>query len=98
MNVPLVSDYEQDYLMEMVMSNNRPYLDRFHQDLQAQRFNMIVASAYSDILQGSGSAFGNENDLWVQEVVIPLECNYQAVPGFNNQPVTLYVPRAQPCK
>jgi hypothetical protein len=97
-NVPLVSDYEQDYLMEMVMSHNRSYLDRFHQDLQAQRFKMIVASAYSDILQGSGSAFGNENDLWVQEVVIPLECYYQVLPGFNNQPVTLYVPRAQPCK
>ncbi|MGA2503989.1 MAG: hypothetical protein ABSG01_07850 [Anaerolineales bacterium] len=97
-NVPLVPDYEQDYLMEMVMSHNRPYLDRFQQDLQAQRFSMIVASAYSQSFQGAGRAFGNENDLWVQEVVIPLNCYYKEVAGFNNQPVALYVPRAQPCK
>jgi hypothetical protein len=97
-NVPLVPEYEQDYLMEMVMSHNRPYLDRFQQDLQVQRFSMIVASAYSKSLQGSERAFGNENDLWVQEVVIPLNCYYQQIPGFSNQPVTLYVPRDQPCK
>jgi hypothetical protein len=97
-NVPLVPDYEQDYMMEMVMSHNRPYLDRFQQDLQTQRFSMIVASAYSPSLQGSGKMFGNENDLWVEEVVIPLNCYYQALPEYKNQDVALYVPRDQPCK
>ena len=97
-NVPLVPDYEQDYMMEMVMSHNRPYLDRFHKDLQTGRFSMIVASAYSSSPQGSGRMFGNENDLWVEEVVIPLNCYYQEVPEFINQPVALYVPRDQPCK
>ncbi len=97
-NVPLVPDYEQDYMMEMVMSHNRPYFDQFQKDLQTQRFSMIVASAYSQLCKGSGKAFGNENDLWVEEVVIPLNCYYLEVPEFVNQPVALYVPRDQPCK
>jgi hypothetical protein len=97
-DVPLVPDYEQDYLMEMVMSHNRPYLDRFQKDLQTQRFSMIVASAYSSSMQGPDNAFGNENDAWVEEVVIPLNCYYQELPGYKNQDVAFYIPRDQPCK
>lgn len=97
-DVPLVPEYEQDYLMEMVMSHNLAYLDRFQQDLQAQRFSMIVAGPYATRLQGRDSAFGDENDLWIQEVVTPLNCYYEAVQVFSDQPIAVYVPRENSCK
>jgi hypothetical protein len=96
--VPLIPEYEQDYLMEMVMSQNRTYLDRFHADLQAQRFGLIVAGKQQTTLQGSGHSYGEENDYWVQEVSIPLLCYYELIeePVINS--VALYVPREQSCK
>ena len=97
-DVSLVSEYEQDYLMEMVMSHNRAYLDRFQQDLRARRFGMIVAAPYSSGLQGSDVLWGEENDLWVQDVVNPLTCYYEIVRVFNDQEIALYEPRNQPCE
>jgi len=97
-DVPLVPEYEQEYLMEMVMSHNRAYLDRFQQDLQARRFGMIVAAPYSTGLQGSKVVWGTENDLWVQDVVIPLNCYYERIENFDEQEIALYTARDQPCQ
>jgi hypothetical protein len=96
--VPLVPEYEQDYLMEMVMSHNLAYLNRFHSDLQAQRFGLIIADSYSDTIQKNGLAWAAENNLWVQEVVRPLNCYYVGREVFKDQGIVLYVPRAVPCK
>ena len=96
--VPLVPEYEQDYLMEMVMSHNLAYLNRFHADLQAQRFGLIVADRYTGSLQKKDTAWAAENNLWVQEVVLPLNCYYEIVRMFDKQGIALYEPRANPCK
>jgi hypothetical protein len=97
-NVPLIPEGEQDNLMEMVMSHNRVYLDRFQSDLEAQRFEMIVAGNYSDRLQENSIPWSEENNLWVQEVVIPLRCFYEIVNVYENQNVAIYKPRTSPCK
>jgi hypothetical protein len=97
-NVPLVPDYEQDSLMEMVMSQNHAYLDRFQSDLQAQRFALIVADEQNIHYYGKKGSFGEENDLWVQNVSIPLLCYYHPASPANEFGVMLYVPNEQPCK
>jgi hypothetical protein len=97
-DVPLVPDYEQDFLMEMVMSHNRAYLDQFQADLRAQRFAAIVTNAQSIHYYGRTRVFGEENDVWVQEVSIPLLCSYEPLEGFSGLSEVVYVPRSQPCK
>jgi hypothetical protein len=97
-NIPLVPEYEQDFLMEMVMSHNRSYLDQFQEDLRAQRFTAIVLDAQNVHLYGRTHTFGEENDLWVQDVSIPLLCYYEIPQAFNGLSTVVYVPRSQPCK
>ena len=97
-DVPLVPDYEQDFLMEMVMSHNRAYLDRFQNDLRTQRFAAIVLDAQNTHFYGRTRAFGEENDLWVQEVTIPLLCYYESPQAFTGLSTIVYTPRGQPCK
>jgi len=97
-DVPLVADYEQDYLMEMVMSHNQAYLDRFHHDLETQRFDLIVANQYINQIQGKNVPWAEENDLWVQEVVLPMECYYEEVNTIPGEDIALLKPRSQPCK
>jgi hypothetical protein len=97
-DIPLVPDYEQDFLMEMVMSHNRAYLDRFQEDLRTQRFAGIVVDAQNGNYYGRKRAFGEENDLWVQEVSVPLLCYYEPRQGFNGLSIVVYIPRSQPCK
>ena len=97
-NTSLVPDYEQDFLMEMVMSHNQAYLDRFQQDLRAQRFGAIVLDAQNEHFYGKSRAFGEENDLWVEEVTIPLLCYYEVPPAFTDLPIVVYTPRSTPCK
>ncbi|MGB8212816.1 MAG: hypothetical protein WCE68_04575 [Anaerolineales bacterium] len=97
-NVPLVPDYEQDYLMEMVMSHNRAYLDQFQADLKAHRFALIVADEQRIHYYGRKSSFGEENDLWVQDVSIPVLCYYSPAYILPYSGTALYVPSEQPCK
>jgi hypothetical protein len=97
-NIPLVPEYEQDFLMEMVMSHNRSYLNQFQEDLRTQRFTAIVLDAQNVHLYGRTHTFGEENDLWVQDVSIPLLCYYEIPQAFNGLSTVVYVPRSQPCK
>ncbi len=96
--VPLVAEYEQDYLMEMAMSHNRAYLDQFQRDLKNQRFGLIIAGQYSTHLQGRGSSFGDENDRWVEEVALPLNCYYEMTETYEGDSLGIYKPRSSPCE
>ena len=96
-DVPLVPDYEQDFLMEMVMSHNRPYLAQFQADLKAKKFAMIVADAQNIHYYGRTSSFGEENDLWVNAVSIPMLCYYSPTYPLGESGVVLFTPREKPC-
>jgi hypothetical protein len=97
--VPLIPAYEQDYMMEMVMSHNQAYLSQFQNDLRNQRFAMIVADPQYDHLYGNERGFAAENNLWVIDVSRPLLCYYQSAnpPGMDPD-ISIYIPRSQPCK
>ena len=97
-NVPLVPEYELVFLMEMAMSDNRAYLDAFHQDISNQRFDMIVSEPLVIQYQGRSHIFGEENDAWVQRVSEPVLCYYEPAIKLDAVGVVIYTPRAEPCK
>ena len=89
--VPLVKDYEVIALMEMAISGNQPYLDRFYRDLHAHRFAAIVATRQNlDVLSGD---FAEESAMWNQRVAYPLLCEYQPVLTLSSSNVQVLVPR-----
>lgn len=93
--VALEPEYETVFLMEMAMSRNRAYLDRFHELLRKQAFGLIVVDRLATTLQGRSHSFGEENDAWVREVSGPILCSYQPLLSFEQPPLELLVPRTE---
>jgi hypothetical protein len=96
--VPLVSEDELVFLMEMAMSDNSSYLDAFYNDLRNQRFAMIVSEPLTSQYQGRSHSFGEENDAWVKRVSEPILCYYEPTTQVEAAGVILYTPRANPCR
>jgi hypothetical protein len=96
--VPLVPDYEVVFLMEMVMGNNQPYLERFHQELKAKRYAMIVAGTPGVHYQDQTNAFSEENNVWVDQVAVPVLCYYQPTLILPASGMSVLTPRDQPCE
>jgi len=93
--VGVVPDYEKVFLMEMVMSNNTPYLDEFHQKLTNHEFSAIILDSISTITQDEKDSFWVENNLWVDKVVYPILDAYEPVYSFQNNNINLLIPRGQ---
>lgn len=98
-NVSLVPEYEQIELMEMAMSGNREYLEKFYSDLKRHRFAIIIAEEQKFTQQKKGS-FVEENKAWVRYIGAPLLCAYKPVESLASTNVQIFVPRpSQPnCK
>ncbi len=97
-NVPLVTDYERTFLMEMAMAHNEAYLAQFRKDLAAHRFALIVVQPLNLTLKGRESMFGEENDAWVREISTPLLCYYEPVEVWRKVSVQVMRPRAVPAE
>ena len=96
--VPLVPEDELVFLMEMAMSDNAAYLDKFHDDVSHQRFAMIVSEPLVIQYQGRNHSFGEENDAWVRRVSEPVLCYYEPATQLEAANVVLYTPRTTPCQ
>jgi hypothetical protein len=94
-NVPLSPDYENIFLMEMAMANNRPYLNAFRNDLQRHRFALIVTGPVTIQYQGRSHQFGEENDAWTQRVSVPLLCYYASEVTLQEVNVQILAPRSK---
>ncbi len=75
-NITLIPDYEVVTLMEMAMSGNQVYLERFRSDLASHRFALII-SRKQRIVKKEGEPFAEENNVWIDAVSTPLLCYYQ---------------------
>lgn len=91
--VKLVPEYERVFLMEMAMSGNADYLERFHQDLKNQRFSMIISEPVFLPIKGYTEHFGEENNAWVNSVGVNLRCYYTAIKTVKDLKVQLLVPQ-----
>ncbi len=95
-NVPLVPDYEVVTLMEMAMSGNQPYLDRFYNDLASHRFAAIVATKQNKGIRGEGS-LAEENNTWNSRISPYILCYYGPVLRVDAEitNVEVYVPETE---
>jgi hypothetical protein len=74
-DVPLVPQYEVVTLMEMAMSDNRPYLEQFYSDLASHRFAAIVATKQNLALKETGP-LAEENNVWNSRISPYILCYY----------------------
>jgi hypothetical protein len=95
-DVQLVTEYEREDLMEMAMSNNRPYLEHFKSDMQNQRFDLIIADPLNYNLLTRRKGFSEENNVWVRRVMKEILCNYREEAAFPEDEIALYVPQEDP--
>ena len=91
-NVKMVHEYENVFLMEMVMSGNQEYLDKFYNDIQAHRFAMIIVNPLSLRIKGRESAFSEENNVWRERVSLPLLESYHQLELFKKIGIEVLVP------
>jgi hypothetical protein len=91
--VTLVPEYEREDLMEMAMSNNTAYLDRFKKDMEDQRFDLIVVDPLKYNLIFRNRSFAEENNVWVRRVMKSILCNYREEMTFPADDISLYVPQ-----
>jgi hypothetical protein len=91
--VTLIPQYEREDLMEMAMSNNTEYLDRFRTDMENQRFALIVVDPLSFNIMSRNRDFADENNVWVRRVMKQILCNYRQEAIFAEDEIALYVPQ-----
>jgi len=96
-NVPLVYDYEVVTLMEMAMSGNQPYLNRFYNDLADHRFAAIISGRQNLVIKQNGP-FSEENNVWNTHISPYILCYYESSMTIeaDNTRVEIYIPRIQP--
>lgn len=95
-NVTLVPEYEREDLMEIAMANNTQALKEFRQDMESQRFALIVVDPLNYNILSRRRAFSEENNVWVTRIVKPILCNYRAEVSFPADDIALYVPQDGP--
>ncbi len=95
-DVPLVYDYEVVTLMEMAMSGNRAYLNRFYDDLANHRFAAIVSGRQNLTIKQDG-VFAEENNVWNTLVSPYILCNYESSMTIEADMtrIEVYQPRTQ---
>jgi hypothetical protein len=92
-NVTLIPDYEREDLMEIAMSDNQPYLRKFRQDMEAQRFALILVDPLNYNVLSRNRSFAEENNVWVLRIMKSILCNYREEAIFPADEIALYVPQ-----
>ena len=91
--IPLVEKFETVFLMEMAMSGNENYLNEFHENLSVQKYTLIITDQQRINYKGREYAFGEENDVWVAQVTVPLLKYYQREVLFKDFGIEVLVPK-----
>ena len=91
--IDVIHDYEKVFLMEMAMGNNEQYLQGFYEKLEKHAFAAIVTDPISTALQDRSRPFNEENNAWVNKVVIPMLEHYQLEQAFRSNAINLLLPK-----
>lgn len=99
-DVKLIPEYERVFLMEMAMSNNQEYLEKFHNDLANQRFGLIISEPIYITDKQSDQRFAEENNAWVEQVSKSILCYYKPRTTLRGISIQILMPRDTPhqCK
>ena len=82
--------------MEMAMVENRPYLKEFWKLLETQTYSMIVTDTINVELQNNSRSFSEENNMWVQLVLMPILENYEPAFSLQGGGVNVLIPKGNP--
>jgi hypothetical protein len=91
--IPLIDNYETVFLMEMAMAGNVDYLDEFHESLKNKEYALIITDQQRINYKGRDFPFGEENDIWVTEVTVPILKYYQREVLFKELGIEILAPR-----
>ena len=92
-DVILIPDYEVVFLMEMAMGNNATYLGQFYEDIENQRFDLIIIDRLPKEQKEPGEAFSEEHNAWFFRVALPLQKEYQRVQMYRSLGIDVIVPK-----
>lgn len=95
-DIPLIPEYERVFLMEMAMSKNEEYLERFHKDLEKQRFDLIISEPIYRINKNQETRFAEENNAWVKNVSKYILCYYAPTKLIRPVNMQIFIPRQNP--
>ncbi len=93
--VTLIPEYEREDLMEMAMANNEEYSRQFQNDMENQRFALIVVDPLNYKFLENDRSFWEENNVWVGYAMRPILCNYRLDEVFPEDEIALYVPQEE---
>ncbi len=91
--VPLVMDYELKDMMNQAMGRNKVYFARFEADLARHRFSLIVSDPLPVVYKNGEGPFPEENDLWVDQVTLPILRYYEPVLKIDAFDIWLLAPK-----
>ena len=92
-NVALVPEYEREDLMEIAMANDLQHIQTFREDMEAQRFALIVVDPLNYNILSKQRSFSEENNVWVTRIMKHILCNYREEAVFTADEIALYVPQ-----
>ena len=90
-NVVLVDDYDKKVLINRTFANDPERFAIFYEDLSNQRFSLILSNILKDDLQYD-NPFSEENNYWVEAVVLPILEYYRPSFTFEDLDIQLLVP------
>ncbi len=97
-DAPLVHEYEKLFLMEMAISGNQPYLERFWDNLEDHRFALIITDPLHEYFYTeSQDDLAAENNAWVQHVSVPTLCAYETLRLYPELGIEVLQPRRPKC-
>ena len=91
--VTLASEYEREDLMEIAMANNAQALRKFQEDMENQRFALILVDPLNYNILSRRRGFAEENNVWVTRIMKHILCNYREETIFPADDIALYVPQ-----
>jgi hypothetical protein len=91
--VTLVPEYEREDLMEIAMANDLSHIQTFREDMEDQRFALIVVDPLNYNILSRQRSFAEENNVWVTRIMKHILCNYHEEIVFPADEIGLYVPQ-----
>ena len=91
--VTLVPEYEREDLMEIAMANDLQHIQIFREDMENQRFALIVVDPLNYNVLSRQRSFAEENNVWVTRIMKHILCNYREEISFPADEIALYVPQ-----
>ena len=91
--VTLVPEYEREDLMEIAMANDIAHIQTFREDMEDQRFALIVVDPLNYNVLSRQRSFAEENNVWVTRIMKHILCNYREEIAFPEDEIALYVPQ-----